>query len=174
MRFNMRVNYAASALAVVLMLVATAAVAQVIVPAPAPGTIDFAGLWAFVEKLVLDGLVAAVLALAGWGAMLLKNKLGIDIGTGYQAMLESLATNAGRAVLAHVENVGTFKIRVGNQLIADAANKFIDDVPQAVLRFFNVPEGGEELWFQQHIVAALGELTKHEPDNGNPNPTTMN
>lgn len=107
-------------------------------PARAADVVVGAAIADMLRDIVAPVVSAAVMALVGWVAMVLKNKFNVDIEAQYRDALTAFLQRQASSLIAdgavRLEGV---KINVQNDALAAAANAAFTAIPQ-VMKFFNL------------------------------------
>lgn len=107
-------------------------------PARAADVVVGAAIADMLRDIVAPVVSAAVMALVGWVAMILKNKFNVDIEAQYRDALTAFLQRQASSLIAdgavRLEGV---KINVQNDALAAAANAAFTAIPQ-VMKFFNL------------------------------------
>lgn len=101
---------------------------------------------------VINGVVTALIAaLVGWVAIVIKNKFNIDIEARHREAITAFAQRQASSLIAmgavKLEGV---KVEVQSQALADAANKALSAIPDA-MAFFGITPAS----IQQRIIDLL-------------------
>jgi hypothetical protein len=101
---------------------------------------------------IINGIVTALIAaLVGWVAIVVKNKFNIDIEAKHrEALTAFLQRQASSLVAMGAVKLDGVKVEVQNAALADAANKALSAIPDA-LKFFGITPAS----IQQRIVDML-------------------
>lgn len=101
---------------------------------------------------VINGVVTALIAaLVGWVAIVIKNKFNIDIEARHREAITAFAQRQASSLIAMgAVKLDGVKVEVQNQALADAANKALAAIPDA-LAFFGITPAS----IQQRIIDLL-------------------
>jgi hypothetical protein len=90
------------------------------------------------QEIINAAVTAALAALVGWVAIVIKNKFGIDIEARHrEALTEFLQRQASGLVAMGAVRLEGVKIEVKNEAVAAAANAALGAIPDA-LKFFGL------------------------------------
>jgi hypothetical protein len=101
---------------------------------------------------VINGVVTALIAaLVGWAAIVVKNKFNIDIEAKHREAITAFVQRQASSLIAMgAVKLDGVKVEVQNAALADAANKALAAIPDA-LKFFGITPAS----IQQRIIDML-------------------
>jgi hypothetical protein len=101
---------------------------------------------------VINGVVTALIAaLVGWVAIVIKNKFNIDIEARHREAITAFAQRQASSLIAMgAVKLDGVKVEVHSQALADAANRALSAIPDA-LAFFGITPAS----IQQRIIDML-------------------
>jgi hypothetical protein len=137
-------RFALAALAAALFVVAA--------PAAFAASIDIGQAINGSLQEIINGVVTALIAgLVGWVAIVVKNKFNIDIEAKHREAITAFAQRQASSLIAMgAVKLDGVKVEVQNAALADAANKALAAIPDA-LAFFGITPAS----IQQRIIDML-------------------